>query len=547
MPSQLLPSDSSTSSSSEEPLVVRVDYRNVFGRPIPRIFTPPLVPPGPSECPCGVCGLDRTNSDGFDFIDFNRDILASPLDEWQKFVSIHGLELLPDGRPRFRHVLVMVGRQNGKTEIPVRLALFWQFVDEIPMVLGTSTKLDYAKESWFKSIALAEKAPGIPIKRSDRRKWTRQANGEQESWNTTADGQDCRYKIAPANEEGGRSLTVHRLILDELRQHKSYAAWGASVPAVNAVPDGQVWALSNQGDVSSVVLNDKMAAAHAFIENLARGVDPMDAGDYRLGLFEYSSPPGSKPTDLDALAYSNPTLGHRIDPEILLGDARTAEEAGGEALTTFQIEVMCIQVSRVESAIDATAWAALELPGTLADCRSRVACCLDLSPDGMHATLVAAARIDPERVRLEVVKAWSGVEAADQLRRELPALLTQVRPRVLGWLPGGPAAALAADMRRKQRGWLPAFVKVSEITTETTAICMGMAEQVVASRVVYAPDALLTAHVTQAEKKWTVDTWRFARSGGGHVDAAYAAAGALHLARTLPYSAGPPRIIVATR
>lgn len=546
-PSDSLLLTSSQPCDSDDPGALPVNLRDVFGRPIPRIFTPPLVPPGPSECPCGACGLDRSNSDGFDFIDFNRDILASPLDPWQQFVSIHAMELLPDGRPRFRTVLLLVGRQNGKTELPVRLSLFWQFVDEVPLILGTSTKLDYAKESWMKAVQLAERAPGLPVTRNDRRKWTRQANGEQESWNTTADGRDCRYKIAASNEEGGRSLTVNRLILDELRQHRTYAAWAASVPAVNAVADGQIWALSNQGDVYSVVLNDKLDAAHTYIENLVRGMSPQEAGDYRFGLFEYSSPPNSRPTDLNALAYSNPNMGHRIDPEVLLGDARTAEAAGGEALTTFKIEVMCIQVPRVVAAIDAAAWAKLEQIGDLSECRSRIACCFDLSPDGLHATLVAAARVTEDTVRLEVVKAWSGTDAADQLRKDLPALMARVKPRMLGWLPGGPAAALAADMRRKQRGWLPSYVKVEEIKTDVSAVCMGFAEHVLSGLLVYSPDALLTGHVTEAEKQKTGDTWRFSRSGGGHVDGAYAAAGAQHLARLLPYSTGAPRIIVSTR
>jgi hypothetical protein len=37
----------------------------------------------------------------------------------------------------------------------------------------------------------------------------------------------------------------------------------------------------------------------------------------------------------------------------------------------------------------------------------------------------------------------------------------------------------------------------------------------------------------------------FSRKGEGHVDAAYAAAGAVHLARTLPAPVGKPRLVVA--
>jgi hypothetical protein len=63
---------------------------------------------------------------------------------------------------------------------------------------------------------------------------------------------------------------------------------------------------------------------------------------------------------------------------------------------------------------------------------------------------------------------------------------------------------------------------------------MGFSEQVDAHRIAHSGDPLLDAHVSAAEKLSTGDGWRFSRKGEGHVDAAYAAAGAVHLARTLP-------------
>lgn len=459
-------------------------------------------------------------------------MLCSPLDPWQEFVSIHGLELLPDGRPRFRVVLLLVSRQNGKTELPVRLSLWWQFVCLVPLILGTSTKLDYAKESWMKAVKLAEKAPGIPVTRDDRKRWTRQANGEQESWHTTEDGDDCRYKIAASNEEGGRSLTINRLVLDELRQHHTYDAWAASVPAVNAVRDGQVWAMSNQGDVRSVVLNDKRAAALKYMKT--------GEGDRRLGLFEYSAPDGSDPLDIEALAYANPNLGathdHGLDPEVLLGDAETAVAAGGEALAKFKIECMCMAVPMLDGAIDPIAWAAGAIEGDLSDVRSRVALCLDVSPDGLHATLAAAAVLEDGRVRVEAVAAWSGQDCTAAMRRDLPGWEARVKPAARGWLQNGPAAALTATLT----AW-------DAIGSDAAAICMGLAEQVTAGQVLHSDDPLLNAHVTGAEKLRTGDRWVFSRRGGGHCDGAYAAAGAVHLARTLPPSLGRIRLVTASR
>lgn len=461
-------------------------------------------------------------------IEFGRDVVHRPLDPWQEWLVVHAGEMLPDGRPRFRIVLVLVSRQNGKTELLVILSLYWQFVVAVPLILGTSTKLDYAKESWFKAVKLAGQTQDFDGLRGPGR-WIREANGEQESW--TAEG--SRYKIAASNEEGGRSLTIWRLILDELRQHHSYAAWDAAEPACSPL-DAQIWALSNMGDDRSVVLNDLRAAAIEFIET--------GEGDPRVGLFEWSAPPGADPRDPRALAQANPNYGRRLDRDALLGAAHRAVAAGGEALTGFRTERMCVRVPHTNPAIDPSAWQDCLDVGDLAAVRGRVATCFDLAPDGLHATLVAAAVLADGRVRLEVVRAWSGPGCTDEARRDLPGLLARVRPRVLGWLPAGPAAAVAADLKPRS-GWPPPGVTVEEIKAETAACCLGLAEQVTARRIAHSDDPLLNAQAAGVE--WAPGARVFSRKGGGHCDAVYAAAGAAHLARTLPPPIGKPRLVVA--
>lgn len=465
-------------------------------------------------------------------------MLLHPLDPWQEWVVVHAGELLPDGRPRFRKVLILVARQNGKTELLVILSLYWIFVERVGMVLGTSTKLDYAAESWRKACRLAKQIPRLKREIS-RKDSIRKANGEQVLWRADAEEAETesgsRYKIAASNDEGGRSLTIDRLVLDELRQHHDYTAHDASVPATNAVPDAQIWALSNAGSDKSVVLNDMRADAITYIEE---GV-----GDPRLGLFEYSAPDGSSPLDVDALAQANPNLVRRIDPDALLGDARTAIAKGGEKLAGFKTENMCMRVRVLDPAIDGEKWAECLDPGSLDDFRSQVAACVDVSLDGQHATLCAAAVMPDGRVRLDVVRAWSGPDATQRLQADLPDLLAKVRPQVLGWFPAGPAAAVAAALAdRKQPGWPPRGVKVEEIRTEVTAVCMGLAQQVMAVQVAHSDDPLLNVHVTEAGKVYQGEAWRFTRKGAGHCDGSYAAAGAVHLARTLPPP--PPRPMV---
>lgn len=480
--------------------------------------------------------------------DFATNVLKAPLDGWERFVVIHGGELLPDGTPRFRVLLILVARQNGKTWLCVVLSLYWLFVDRVEMVLGTSTKLDYAAESWRKACKLAKRVPAL-AKEIPAKGGVRKANGEQVLWRADEEEYELedgsRYRIAASNEEGGRSLTVHRLILDELRQHYDYSAWEASEPATSAVADAQIWCLSNAGNDRSVVLNDKRAEALDFINT--------GEGDSTLGLFEYSAPEGASPLDIRALLQANPNVGYRKPIRPLLAAARSAVKRGGEALATFKTNYMCQRVARDNPAIDPEGWKADYDPASMDGLRDRIAACFDISLDGQHAALLAAAQLDDGRTRVEVVRKWSGPTCMRDLREDLPGVVAKVKPRVLGWFPSGPAAAFAADMAERAESkqgpaWPPAGVVVEAIKSEVNACCMGFASLVQSRQIAHSEGDtdMLTLHVLAAEQSNVGDAWRYTRRGGaGYVDGAYAAAGATHLSRTLPPPPKPlPRPIV---
>lgn len=471
----------------------------VVGSTEPRLWTRPLR------------RLTPKTSYGYEVIEFARDVLRFPLDPWQEWLVIHAGELLKDGRPRFRQVLTLVARQNGKTALLVVLTLFWLFKEQRKLVLGTSTKLDYAKESWLKAVDMAESVPEIK-KNVDV---IRLAMGG-ESLETIYGG---RYKIAAANRRGGRSLTIERLVMDELREQPDWDAYNAAVPATNAVPDAQIWMISNMGDARSVVLNALREQA-------------LDGQDERLGLFEWSSPEGAPATDLKALAQANPNLGRRISVDAVMGDAVRSQAAGGDQLAAFLTEVHCRYVPILNPAVDPEAWADCIGDASLDSLRDRVAMCLDVSLDELHSTLYAAA-VDGDKVRIDVVSAWEGVTAVQQMCAHVPAIIASTLPQALGWFPSGPAASAAAALAERN-DWPPAGVNIEPIRGDVTAVCMGFSEQVRARALVHAADPLLDAHVQAAEKLPMGDGWRFGRRGSAHVDAVYAAAGAVHLARLLP-------------
>lgn len=485
----------------------------------PRLFTPPLR------------DLTPETSYGFSVISFAKHILEMPLDPWQEEAIIRAGEMLPDGRPRFRTILILVARQNGKTHLIKVLTLWWLFWSKVGNVLGLANKRNYAKDIWQEVCDIAQANDTLNVMLPEKAVFS----GMGQELLTTLHG--SKYFFSAANRNAGRSKTINRLIIDELREHRNRDAWNAATFAGNAVQDFQAVVITNQGDAQGVVLDDLRQAALSYIET--------GEGDPRLGLLEWSSPDGSDPEDINALAMANPNMGIRVDRDALLGAAKRAKAAGGREMGDFRTEVMCMRVRLLDPAIEPDSWqlCATGSPLDLAQHRDQVVLCLDVSLDGSHATLMAAAVVDGV-VHVEVAAAWDGFGCTAAVRRQLPDLVERIKPRQIGWFPNGPSASLTADLTAsKPRGWPPRGTELVEVRGEVTAVCMGLAEQVRVGGLHHPDDPLLNNHVAAAQKLYRGDAFAFRRQGVEPIDGAYALAGAVHLARMLPPPKPPARVL----
>src|SRR5215216_1012165 len=293
-----------------------------MGSETPRVWTRPLRE------------LTPKTSLGFEVVEFAEEILGIQLLPWQRWLFIHGLELNPDGLYRFRTVLTLVARQNGKTTALNILTLWRLIMDGARVVLGTSTNLEYARRSWQMTVDLAKGSPAI----FDEFKWPESRKDGRESL-YTKDG--AFYGIATASRTGGRSLSVDLLVLDEIREHRTWEAWSASSKTTNARPRGQRWAISNMGDDGSVVLNHLR-------EKAIEGADPS------VFIGEWSAPPDCDTADRSVWPLANPAMGHTITEEVIASDHATDSEP------VFRTEVLCQHVSSLEpQPIDPDQWAAL--------------------------------------------------------------------------------------------------------------------------------------------------------------------------------------------
>lgn len=466
------------------------------GREEPRLLTQPLRE------------LTPETSLGYEAIRFAEQMLGVDLMPWQKFWLIHALELDAEGNFRFRTIVTLVARQSGKTHLLKVLILFMMYTGRVRMVLGAAQSLAIARESWEGAVDFAQDDPEL---RSEVAAVQR-ANGEQ----TLKLVNGARYKISASNRSAGRGLSVDLLVLDELREHRDWLAWGALSKTTIARPNALTIAISNAGDDQSEVLNSLRESAVA-------GNDPT------LALLEWSAPDGCALDDREAWAQANPALGHYI-----------SERAIESALSTdtpevFRTEVLCQRVDTLDSALDAAAWKGCADPsGALDVSKSRVALCLDVSPDMGHISLSAAAMLPDGRVRVELLDTWHSTEDA---RHGLPGWITKIKPKKFGWFPGGPSAGLATDLRAIKRS-------VELKAGDVPAVCQEFAEQITARRLLHSNDARLAAQVAGASRLPSGDGFRFTRKGVGHVEAVYAAAGAVHLARTMPARAAGPLIVV---
>jgi hypothetical protein len=458
------------------------------------------------------------NTLGFDAIRFAEDFLELKLLPWQKYFLIRVLATDLSGDFLYRQILLLVGRQSGKTTLLRVIVLYLMFIGRregkhrIPMglVLGAAQNVGIANETWENVIAMAQGDAEL----SSEIAQVRRANGSQVL--NLKNG--SRYQVTATTRGAGRGLSVDLLLLDELREQRDWLAWNALTSTTLARPHALTLATSNAGDDESVVLN-------TLRESALNGTDPT------LCIMEWSAPPGADINDPEMWAYGVPAMGHTITESAVRGMLASSTPNG------FRTEVMCQRVDALDSLVSTEAWAGCEDSEftSLKDARGRVMLCIDVSPDLSHVTLCAATTASSSTYKATSIEAWSDIETA---RKELPDLIASINPHSIAWYPGGPAAAIGADLS-KLKGTRVVEIKGADVP----AACQGLVGLVSSKRMIHPDDSLLTAHVTSATKLAAGDGFRFGRKGGP-CDAAYALAGALHLARTVQV-VGKPRIIVA--
>lgn len=382
----------------------------LVGCEVPRLWTPPLRE------------LTPETTRGFEAIDFAEHVLRVPLMPWQRWLFLHALETTESGAFRFRTVVVLVARQNGKSTWMQALALWRMYLDKAGLVIGTAQNLDVAEEAWAGAVDMAEGVPDLAaeiasVDRTNGKKALRLQSGE-------------RYKVAAASRRGGRGLSGDLVVLDELREHQTWDAWGAVTKTTMARTRPQIVCLSNAGDIHSVVLNHLHDLGLKTVEG---------DGDESLGLFEWSAPDDCDLDDRAAWAQANPALGWTIQPDSIAAARATDPEP------VFRTEVLCQRVLKLADAvIPAQAWD---------DCRDErsqpsdpVVFAVDVTPDRARAC-VAVAGMSGDRLHVEVVEHQSGTE---WVTKRVADLVARWRPDAVLLDPAGAAGSLIPALQAER-------------------------------------------------------------------------------------------------
>jgi len=363
------------------------------GKTEPRLFTPPLRE------------LTEDTSLGFACIEYATTVLKKTLYPWQEWALIHALEIIgnleEDWHFRFRTVLFLISRQNGKTVLSEVLASFFLNMLRVENIFGTSLSLEKAEEVWE---AVINDQEAYPVLSADITRISR-TNGKKSLELT--DGR--KYKVGAPTRRAGRGDSNDLVMLDEIREHRDWETWSAAAASTNAKPNGLTVCFSNAGDPDSIVLRQLRAQALGQVSDFGGNVD-----SGTLGLFEWSAPEGAAMDDLEALAQANPAMGYGLLTErALLANKGTFPEM------KFRSECMCQQVETIlPPPFPDGAWAGGTDPASFIAPDSPLVFGIDLSQDRRWTSIGVCGRRPDGNWHVELVARRIGTEWALDWFRE---------------------------------------------------------------------------------------------------------------------------------
>ncbi|HGH1669886.1 TPA: terminase large subunit [Bacillus cereus] len=220
------------------------------------------------------------------------------LEVWQKafiaaaFGFVHGI----DGTRKYREVLLVVARKNGKSTVGSGIGLYLQIADGEPgsEVYAVATKKDQAKLVWLESKRMVKKSPAL-LKR------IKPLVSEMVSeWN------DSTFKPLGSDSETLDGLNVHGAMMDEIHAWKDKNLYDVIVDGTSSREQPMIFMITTAGTVRESVYDMKYEEAEMLLNGLD---DPDGYKDDRFLPIIYELDKREEWTDPSKWKKANPGLG----------------------------------------------------------------------------------------------------------------------------------------------------------------------------------------------------------------------------------------------
>ncbi|MDA1849117.1 terminase large subunit [Bacillus cereus] len=223
---------------------------------------------------------------------------AIELELWQKafLAASFGFVHKIDGTRKYREVLLIVARKNGKSTIASGIGLYLQVADGEPgaEIYAVATKLDQAKLVWLDAKRMVKKSP-VLLKRI--KPLVRELN---------ADFNDSTFKPLGSDSETLDGLNVHGAMMDEIHAWKDKNLYDVIVDGTSAREQPMIFMITTAGTIRESVYDMKYEEAEMLLNGLD---DPDGYKDDRFLPIIYELDKREEWTDQTKWGKANPGLG----------------------------------------------------------------------------------------------------------------------------------------------------------------------------------------------------------------------------------------------
>ncbi|WHP40760.1 terminase large subunit [Lysinibacillus boronitolerans] len=223
---------------------------------------------------------------------------AIELEIWQKafIAAAFGFVHKIDQTRKYREILLVVARKNGKSTIASAIGLYLQIADGEPgaEVYAVATKKDQAKLVWLDAKRMVNKSPSL-------RKRMKTLVSE-----IKADINDSSFKPLGSDSETLDGLNVHGSMMDEIHAWKDKNLYDVIVDGMSAREQPMNFMITTAGTVRESVYDMKYEEAEMLLNGLN---DPDGYKDDRFLPIIYELDSRDEWTDESCWAKANPGLG----------------------------------------------------------------------------------------------------------------------------------------------------------------------------------------------------------------------------------------------